>query len=241
MLPLTRNPDDDMNGDATHNDDDDAVHDQLPSVEEIRHASSRSSMNSSGRGGGPAKKCRFGEVGIIALVAILIVTVIGLSVGVAKRGDQVEAAVANTSSGTSASPPPPPTPRQPREPEFKQWMIEHGISSSADLEKEGSPQKWANYWMADSDQLQLPLPPSVDSPEGVRFVSRYVAALLYYALNGSNWDFNLSFLSVKDVCEWNDIFVAAEGVQGRFFRIGLACNNGIVDTWQMRKYQIQCV
>lgn len=231
MLPLTRNPDDDiMNGDDDHD------HDQLPSVEEIRSASSRSSF------GGPSyHHRRIGrEVAIITIIAILIVTVIGLSVGVAKRGDQVEAATAasndnNNANGTGTAAPPE---REPREDEVQQWLFANGVSSWDDMQEQGSPHKFAVLWISDSDELNLPLPDSVDSVEGVRFVSRYVAALLFFSLNGSGWDYQLSFLTGKDVCEWNDIFVAAEGVQGRFFRIGLSCNNGIVNTWQMRKYNI---
>jgi hypothetical protein len=121
-----------------------------------------------------------------------------------------------------------------RENVVQQWLQTNGVSSLEDMAEPGSPQNLALSWIAVPDKL----PQTLDSPEGARFVSRYVAALLYYALDGSSWDYQLSFLSEQDVCEWNDIIVAAEGVQGQFLRIGLSCDNGIVNTWQMRKYNI---
>ena len=72
-------------------------------------------------------------------------------------------------------------------------------------------------------------------PDGVRFVSRYVSALLYFALDGPNWASQLNFLSEKEICDWNQIYVADGQVEGRFFRIGIACNNGFVNTLQLRK------
>lgn len=215
-------------------------HDQLPSVEEIRTASARSmSSRSSGPNKSPCRTSRFGEISIITLIAVLIVTVIGLSVGIAKRGDQVEAATSAASGGTStsggAAPTSSPANREPREGDVQQWLYANGVSTWEDMETAGSPHKFALLWIADSDELNLALPDSLDSADGIRFVSRYVAALMFFAMGGETWDYQLSFLSGKDVCEWNDIFVAAEGVQGRFFRIGFACNNGIVNTWQMRE------
>jgi len=223
------------NGDEENN-----VHDQLPSVEDIRMASQQTP--SSPRSSGPGGHCRIGrcgEISIITLIAVLIVAVIGLSVGVAKRGDQVDAAQAAGStalSGDGATSSPAPAPREPRETIVRQWLDANGISDFEDMNEPGSPHLFALLWIANEDELNLPLPDSKDSPEGVRFVSRYVVALIYFMLGGVNWDYQLSFLSEKDVCEWNDIFAAAEGVQGRFFRIGIACNNGIINTWQMRKY-----
>lgn len=207
-------------------------HDQLPSVEEIRVASSRSIKNNNN-----GRRCRLGrcgEIAVIALIAVLIVTVIGLSVGVAKRGD--ENTTNQSGITTTGATPAPDAPREPRELLVRQWLDFHQVSSLEDMTTAGSAHKFAVLWLADEDPLYLAIPEAgVDTPEGARFVSRYVTALMYFSLGGDAWDYQLSFLSEKDVCEWNDIFVAAEGVQGRFFRIGMACNNGIVNTWQMRK------
>lgn len=217
-----------FNGTTNEGDEESNIHDQLPSVEDIRVASQHSAKPTSPRSNRRIGRC--GEVAIISLIAVLIVTVIGLSVGVAKRGNEIDAASSGSTGATPA-----PAPRDPRDTLVRQWLYANGVSGFDEMTEAGSPHEFAVLWLADTDQLYLPIPDSIDSPEGARFVSRYVVALMYFMLGGENWDYQLSFLSEKDVCEWNDIFVAAEGVQGRFFRIGIACNNGIVNTWQMRK------
>ena len=221
-----------LNGKEPHHDDEEAnIHDQLPSVEDIRMASQRSSPKPSVPS---VRRCRIGrcgEISLIALVAILIAAVIGLSIGVANRGDQVAAATAAGSESGA----PPATARDPREAAVRTFLNDQGISDLDEMSQASSPHKFAVTWIADIDELYLPIPESIESPDGVRFVTRYIVALIFFMMGGELWEHQLSFLSEKDVCEWNDIFVAAQGVQGRFFRIGIACNNGIVNTWQMRK------
>lgn len=236
MLPLTKPTMTFNSKDHTEHDEENNLHDQLPSVEEIRTASHHKS--SGPINGTRCRVGRCGEVGIISLIAVLIVTVIGLSVGVAMRGNELQAASAgNTAAGDTDSPAQDLPDFEPREEFVRDWLLDNNVSSAEDMDEAGSAHELARLWIADEDQLRLPIPDSLNSTEGARFVSRYVIALIYATMGGSNWDYQLSFLSEKDVCEWNDIFVAAEGVQGRFFRIGIACNNGIVSTWQMRKYR----
>lgn len=203
-----------------HNPDEESQHDQLPSVDEIRMtASQRSSTSKTFR----CRIGRWGEVVLITLVAALIVVVIGLSVSLSKTNEALSNA-------------PPPTPAVPRAEVVTQFLVENKVSQLEQIMEVGSPQNWAVKWIAEQDAMQLPVPSELLGPDGTNFVSRYVVALLYYALNGSNWSYQLSFLSENDICDWNDIFVAEKGVDGRFFRVGIACNNGIVTTVQLRTY-----
>ena len=207
--------------------DEENIHDQLPSVEEIRAASG---ATSSGR------RCRMGragEIALITLVAVLLVTIIGLSASYAAKDAPAPAPVSETAPTLV------PVPREPRVDQVIDYLVDNEVSKLADLTAEGTPQQWAVHWLADQDALNVPIPEEMEGgflgPEGVRFVSRYVAALLYFALDGPDWSHPLNFLSEKEICDWNEIFVADGQVEGRFFRVGIACNNGFVNTLQMRK------
>jgi hypothetical protein len=144
------------------------------------------------------------------VVLVLIATIIGLSVGLAKDNKEL---------------------REPRSPEVQEWLIENGISSPNDLNRP----EWqeAVTWIADKDEMHLPIPFNKDSAEGIEFVNRYVAALIYFSMNGENWKYKLNFLSDEDVCQWYTVFTTPSD---RLFKVGASCDvPGQIEQLHIRK------
>lgn len=76
-----------------------------------------------------------------------------------------------------------------------------GITSTTVLDDVNSPQYAAAKWIADYDQLKVPVPePGTHDYE---FEQRYILATFYYALAGPKWLSNLKFLTSSSVCDWN--------------------------------------
>jgi hypothetical protein len=89
---------------------------------------------------------------------------------------------------------------------IRTYLLAQGISSTADLEVEDSPQSRALEFMAVGDEMQLQ-PPSGEwtTPEGYTFVSRYALATLHYATRGHEWTFDLNFLKPTPICFWYSV------------------------------------
>ena len=68
-----------------------------------------------------------------------------------------------------------------------------------------SPQEEAARWLADVDQAQI----SLDSTDSV--LQRYIAALLYFSLQGSNWRNVTGWLSSERECTWYGMTCNSEG------------------------------
>eukprot|EP00571_Detonula_confervacea_P010364 CAMPEP_0172301990 /NCGR_PEP_ID=MMETSP1058-20130122/3772_1 /TAXON_ID=83371 /ORGANISM="Detonula confervacea, Strain CCMP 353" /LENGTH=444 /DNA_ID=CAMNT_0013012313 /DNA_START=39 /DNA_END=1370 /DNA_ORIENTATION=- len=75
------------------------------------------------------------------------------------------------------------------------------LSGSA-LREQGTPQYLAAMWMADSDPIPNPLGGTGLDLDDDRFEQRYIAALFYYAMDGSNWKQNQEWLGEKSECFW---------------------------------------
>lgn len=84
------------------------------------------------------------------------------------------------------------------------------------LNRAGSPQHQAAQWIADQDVLHLPI-------NDETFLERYALATLYYATNGPNWQLNLGFLTEKPVCEWYHVGFGADD-SPRY--VGAHCQGG---------------
>lgn len=222
-------------GEETHwasNDDflnDDNLHDQLPSVEEIRMSaasSGRASSSSSSRGG-----C--GPVAMIAMVAVgICVLIIGLSVGLSGNKNQ-EATGSTTTSYTDDgyddfSGSVPDADRLDRAIAFLSQ-----VSDPSEFNDLYTPRRRAARWMAEEDPMQMTIPQSVS--EGKEFVERYVAALIYFTMNGPLWDVQLDFLSEKHICEWQATYPAGDGGASR--KVGIGCDEDfLVTDFHLRKY-----
>lgn len=52
-------------------------------------------------------------------------------------------------------------------------------------------------WLVDDDGLQI-------SPDAPNLLQRYILALLYFATNGSNWEFSYNWLGPVHECQWRN-------------------------------------
>lgn len=174
--------------------------------------------------------------------------IVGLAVGLSPNNDKTPATVAATSDGTDidlnetkTSPSTVPTKNadtikpsaapgiQAGIKDVQNLLVSEGITEEEDLSRDGYLQ--AIQWIAEQDELSLPIPHN--ETEYTRFVTRYTLALLYFVLDGVNWEFQLDFLTPTDYCDWNQIFA---GTSGRVFRFGALCNaDGVVHDLQIRK------
>ena len=132
--------------------------------------------------------------------ALCLVLIIGLSVGLATRGE--------------------------REGKATGQELEEGRPSSVDadlwaqivallepytlrrtLVTSGTPQHEAASWLAEQVvDYQLPVPETSDYETAVDFLQPYALATLYFALDGPNWKYKLGFLNLQQnsVCRWRE-------------------------------------
>lgn len=190
-------------------DEEAAVHDQLPTVEEIRNQAAMSLARAESVrnvGGGSGRRREAGSrnwrlIGGIIACLLLIGAIVGLSVGISE----------NRKNAARNS-----RPRESRIIAVKQWLNDNDVSDWLRLEDDTTPQFRAATWIADVDERFVPL------QDAQEFIERYSLAVLYFALGGLNWSFQWNFLSQKETCGWNELVRATDG---REFRLGASCNN----------------
>mmetsp|Transcript_48209 Transcript_48209/g.72894 ORF Transcript_48209/g.72894 Transcript_48209/m.72894 type:complete len:410 (-) Transcript_48209:158-1387(-) len=73
------------------------------------------------------------------------------------------------------------------------------VSTSESLDDTSSSQNRALEWLCFHDESELP------SNEQQEITQRYILAVLYYSLGGSDWTVDCDFLSAAHVCDWFDI------------------------------------
>ena len=94
--------------------------------------------------------------------------------------------------------------RSSRRADVVDYLVALSISSKTALETPGTPQCDAATWIADDDAFYMPIPPGTNKHN--RFVERYALAVFFYATDGPNWHYNLNFLAPMDHCYWSQIF-----------------------------------
>lgn len=113
--------------------------------------------------------------------------------------------------------------------EVQEFLFQNEVSTMPELQEVGSPHHLAAAFVADGDALQMPL----TDDNARRFVERYVLVLLYYNFGGTEWLWNLKFLSGRDHCEWFDDF---DNARGDRVRLGVVCNeDGYVNALNLGK------
>lgn len=222
--------------DLESGDDDDNVHDQLPSLEEYRASmTGHSTPNPDGSSAALKKGDKEDEnvhdqlpsvdeiknsgVGITSrrrecfsyiavIVAVILVTLaIVLRVTIDRSNDN--GATPNGSDGNPVESESPSV----RDPNRLESMVQHlaglGISSEDQLRTAGTPQYLAVDWLANKDGYAMTVPNT--NYVRSRFVERYVLAVFYYATDGPNWKYDMDFLTDDDHCRWNDVFFTSTG------------------------------
>lgn len=161
----------------------DDIHDQLPSVEEYKTANA---IQPRGVNSMKRNLLILASISCIILVISLIVNASQSSTTANQQGQP------NLTGRTQ---------------EVENFLFANSISTLPQLREVGSAQHRATAFVADGDALQMP----ITTETSRRFVERYVLALLYYQFNGPKWTHNLKFLSGHDHCDWHEIFKNAEG------------------------------
>lgn len=200
----------------------DAEHDQLPSVDDIRLDSPRSRPS----------RCKF-----FLLAAFLVVAVVAATVAVVvtqadtgeddfsmAKGESFQNPTTTFSPPTATSPPQEETaPQQTdmtapvnRFEAVTKLLSDRGVSTKQAMSLEGSPQKRAVEWIANVDELTVSLD-QIDS-----LVQRYIITVFFYAMGGEFWTNRLNFLSREDVCKWYIAGFAGDSKAPRQF--GINCN-----------------
>jgi hypothetical protein len=81
------------------------------------------------------------------------------------------------------------------------YLIRLNISDEDKLNTPGTPQYEAALWIADHDAYRMKIPDG-DSPHN-RFVERYALAVFFHSTGGPRWRYDANFLKPTDVCDWN--------------------------------------
>jgi len=127
-------------------------------------------------------------LGSLALLAIATTIMIFFS--------KANSGGSSSSSTVSSSPPASPDDSAPMG-TIIDFLVKKGISDSEALHTEGTPQRQAVDWIANTDTMQYD--PKDDES---RIIQRYAVTVLYYALNGPEWKHQVNFLAPVEVCSW---------------------------------------
>ena len=184
-------------------------HDQLPSVDEI-HAMrmGRRGVGSGDDSNDGVKKWK--RCCAYFLCVITLILVICLPILVAVEDDEI---------------------KQERIVEMKKLLIEKKLATLDALSDPNGPQSMAVEFLVQEEQQYgriHDLTESSLSSSTDKFIERYVLAVFYFATTSNpdkDWKYDMNFLSVNDVCEWNSKFWNLN--TGRIISHGVLCNNDV--------------
>jgi Leucine-rich repeat (LRR) protein len=162
-------------------DDEAAVHDQLPSVEEAK-------ANLPQQSSGKLKKRLFISFGVVLVVAAIIGGIVAET-----RSYKAPEPVILTGRGE----------------EIVRFLFEEQVTPLPALKDPTFPQHHAAMFVADGDAYHMDHTESPEMAR--RFLERYVLAVLYYHFNGPKWNYGLDFLSAQDHCAWYQRFDTSSG------------------------------
>ena len=152
---------------------------------------------------------------MLAWIFLILALIISLTVGLVVGLNNQQQKTSSQQLGNSFTP----VPRAEVESAMQTYIINNSVSSQSDFSSSTSPQSKALDFLANKDAMQLNAPSSgLDTDEGYTFITRYVMALLYYALGGDLWNYDLLFLSKHETCQWYDVFQPPVG------QVGVLCN-----------------
>ena len=195
----------------------------MPNLEEARTEGAIASGGSYRKGGGflglPAR--RRGLMLVVAVVGAFVL-IVGFSVAIASNRTSLSASASGSGgpvSGVSRL-------------RDVQKFLAVKISDQDLLGALDTPQYKAALWIADQDELQMPVPSDPDNYDtSFEFVQRYIMAVFYFALDGPNWTKQVDFLSSKDVCDWKqrlDQSVTPEHENDDNWDYGVRCTDGVI-------------
>lgn len=179
------------------------IHDQLPSVEEVK--ASQSYLNSAHFVQKAHRNKLYLMIAAAAFAAMALS--VGITIGIFKSSNKEQPIVQIDMNAEMGD----------RVESIVQFLFESGISSLPDMRTQSSPQYRAILFMAAGDGFHSNMKDG-NLIERARFVERYILALLYYQMGGDQWTNRYDWLSTKNHCEWHK---KASGTVTR----GVSCND----------------
>eukprot|EP00535_Pseudo-nitzschia_heimii_P011304 CAMPEP_0197192880 /NCGR_PEP_ID=MMETSP1423-20130617/25947_1 /TAXON_ID=476441 /ORGANISM="Pseudo-nitzschia heimii, Strain UNC1101" /LENGTH=707 /DNA_ID=CAMNT_0042645877 /DNA_START=84 /DNA_END=2207 /DNA_ORIENTATION=- len=214
-------------GDENYN-----IHDQLPSVEEVK-ASNAYLPTARLLAKGHRRKMLLIVLGAAFAAIVLSVTI---SVGVfhsenknknnQKKQNRIPQATPVTDSNTYV---------KDRFEEISTFVFDHHVSTLPNLRNTKSPEFRAAQFLAGGDAYNATIG-TYFSDEGRRLVERYVLALFYYQTSGVHWDDDYNFLHPIDHCKWHSKYTTPQGT----FIKGIVCDeNGFVTSMDVSNNNVK--
>lgn len=200
-------------------------HDQLPSIEELKAASSFG-----------VRQVRRSKLGLYVGIGVIFAAVF-IAVGVSLSSNDSKAAPV-TIQQTQPQPDQPLQATQspditiPKDPEgerpnrsrvheYADFIVDHHWSKQDVISEPQSPQWKAAVWLADFDLTHS------EPEDTMAFRQRYGLAVFFFALGGREWVYDVGFLDEGHVCDWNERFDTVglnEGVQ-----VGVDCSCSAIE------------
>jgi len=199
------------------------VHDQLPSVEDIK--SSQAYIPTAKI---IAKSNRRKQRCIAAVVTVIIILIVIVAVFASKAVDSNKnknnaatfTAFVNTDVNLADGDPDSPISGnlafESRVDAVNDYLWKNNISTLPSLIEPGTPEHFASVFMAVADNYHSQMVPGNEQ----HFIERYILALIYYGMNGADWTTQHDFLHAKDYCLWTGYSSTPAGS----FVKGVECN-----------------
>ena len=195
------------------------IHDQLPSVEEVK--ASNSYMPTARLLAQSHRRKLYLTIAAAAFVAMVLSVTI--SVGVFERS--------NKESGPSYHE------VESRFADVVDFLVDNQVASPLYIKSFQSAEHQAALFVANGDVFNATFV-TTDEVTRRRFIERYLLAFLYYFADGDNWTEKYNFLSALDHCSWH---IQYSTPQGRFLK-GVQCDEeGRVVDLDLCKYMIELV
>lgn len=192
-------------------DDDDGdcsvrTHDQLPAVDEYKAQGTVRSKTQQGN--------RVIKIYLVSLLTIIFLTVMICVMAILgnRRSMAIVEQIANNRTEVGED-----VPQQPRVAEVLDYIGHvQEWSEPSNLADTNSPQYFAARWIADLDPRYVAL----DDLEVFR--TRYVLAVLYYAMHGDRWEHEVNWMTMHTYCDWNNEYPSTRSSLP--IRIGVKCD-----------------
>ncbi|KAL3942860.1 MAG: hypothetical protein SGBAC_003024 [Bacillariaceae sp.] len=205
-----------------------AIHDQLPSVEEIKTMfyNNNNNNNNNKNGGGGVFRCQFPQkerwsrgmwtavFAVFSLVLLLTFLISTHSTGTVLQSDESDGLLRDYYDPDRLK-------------RVTDYLRDFDATESLSLQISGMPQRKAAIFLAMRDDFSKEW---LDQPKmEQRFLERFTLITMYYGMNGPQWEQSLYFLSTTmDHCDWNANFSTKSGDN---IRMGVECNpHGLVST-----------
>jgi hypothetical protein len=185
----------------------------LPTPEEVRGIVN---MNKATRSGMSVKTLML----ITVAGLVIIASTIGLAVGVSNKNKGGSSSSGNEQPSLGAG-----LDTAERKSDFGEvsaYFIAAGVSNEVAIKTRGTPQNTAAYWLADNDEANMAVPADLTTTlVGYQYMTRYVLAVLYFAMDGENWNYQADFGTVENICSWNQVNFDGSN----FYRQGVLCDS----------------